>query len=499
MFASKSERKVHYSIRKFSIGVASVVVASLVMGSVVHATEKEGSTQAATSFNRGNGSQAEQRGELDLERDKAMKAVSEYVGKMVRDAYVKSDRKRHKNTVALVNQLGNIKNRYLNEIVHSTSKSQLQELMMKSQSEVDEAVSKFEKDSFSSSSSGSSTKPETPQPENPEHQKPTTPSPDTKPSPQPEGKKPSVPDINQEKEKAKLAVVTYMSKILDDIQKHHLQKEKHRQIVALIKELDELKKQALSEIDNVNTKVEIENTVHKIFADMDAVVTKFKKGLTQDTPKEPGNKKPSAPKPGMQPSPQPEVKPQLEKPKPEVKPQLEKPKPEVKPQPEKPKPEVKPQPEKPKPEVKPQPEKPKPEVKPQLEKPKPEVKPQLEKPKPEVKPQPEKPKPEVKPQPEKPKPEVKPQPEKPKPEVKPQPEKPKPDNSKPQADDKKPSTTNNLSKDKQPSNQASTNEKATNKPKKSLPSTGSISNLALEIAGLLTLAGATILAKKRMK
>ncbi|HFH1552407.1 TPA: RICH domain-containing protein [Streptococcus pneumoniae] len=155
-------------------------------------------------------------------------------------------------------------------------------------------------------------------------------------------------------------------------------------------------------------------------------------------------------------------------------------------------PEVKPQPENPEP-------KPQPEVKPQPEKPKPEVKPQLEKPKPEVKPQPEKPKPEVKPQPEKPKPEVKPQLEKPKPEVKPQLEKPKPDNSKPQADDKKPSTTNNLSKDKQPSNQASTNEKATNKPKKSLPSTGSISNLALEIAGLLTLAGATILAKKRMK
>ncbi|MFR9458571.1 pneumococcal surface protein PspC, LPXTG-anchored form [Streptococcus pneumoniae] len=304
-----------------------------------------------------------------------------------------------------------------------------------------------------------------PQPENPE------------PKPQPEGEKPSVPDINQEKEKAKLAIATYMSKILDDIKKHHLKKEKHHQIVALIKDLDKLKKQALSEIDNVNTKVEIENTVHKIFADMDAVVTKFKKGLTQDTPKEPGNKKPSAPKPGMQPSPQPEVKPQLEKPKPEVKPQPEKPKPEVKPQLEKPKPEVKPQPEKPKPEVKPQPEKPKPEVKPQ----------------------PEKPKPEVKPQPEKPKPEVKPQLEKPKPEVKPQLEKPKPDNSKPQADDKKPSTTNNLSKDKQPSNQASTNEKATNKPKKSLPSTGSISNLALEIAGLLTLAGATILAKKRMK
>ncbi|HGJ9576477.1 TPA: YSIRK-type signal peptide-containing protein [Streptococcus pneumoniae] len=37
MFASKSERKVHYSIRKFSVGVASVVVASLFLGGVVHA------------------------------------------------------------------------------------------------------------------------------------------------------------------------------------------------------------------------------------------------------------------------------------------------------------------------------------------------------------------------------------------------------------------------------------------------------------------------------
>ena len=127
----------------------------------------------------------------------------------------------------------------------------------------------------------------------------------------------------------------------------------------------------------------------------------------------------------------------------------------------------------------------------------PEVKPQPENPGPKPTPQPEKPKPEVKPQPENPGPKPTPQPEKPKPEV-------KPDNSKPQADDKKPSTPNNLSKDKQSSNQASTNENkkqgpSTNKPKKSLPSTGSISNLVLEITGLLTLAGATILAKKRMK
>ncbi|HEV9902230.1 TPA: RICH domain-containing protein, partial [Streptococcus pneumoniae] len=283
MFASKSERKVHYSIRKFSIGVASVVVASLFLGGVVHAEEvRRGNNLTVTS----SGDEVESHYQSILEK--------------VRKSLEKD---RHTQNVDLIKKLGDIKRTYLYKLDESTQKAQLQELVTESQSKLDEAFSKFKNGLSSSSSSGSSTKPETPQPEKPEHQKPTTPAPDTKPSPQPEGKKPSVPDINQEKEKAKLAVATYMSKILDDIQKHHLQKEKHRQIVALIKELDELKKQALSEIDNVNTKVEIENTVHKIFADMDAVVTKFKKGLTQDTPKEPGNKKPSAPKPGMQPSP----------------------------------------------------------------------------------------------------------------------------------------------------------------------------------------------------
>ncbi|VSK05669.1 choline-binding surface protein A [Streptococcus pneumoniae] len=290
MFASKSERKVHYSIRKFSIGVASVAVASLVMGSVVHATENEGSTQAATFSNMANKSQTEQ-GEINIERDKAKTAVSEYKEKKVSEIYTKLERDRHKDTVDLVNKLQEIKNEYLNKIVESTSKIEIQGLITTSRSKLDEAVSKYKKAPSSSSSSGSSTKPETPQPETP---------------------------------------------------------------------------------------------------------------------------------------------------KPEVKPEPETPKPEVKPEPETPKPEVKPEPETPKPEVKPEPETPKPEVKPEPETPKPEVKP------------------------------------------------------------------DNLSKDKQSSNQASTNENkkqgpATNKPKKSLPSTGSISNLALEIAGLLTLAGATILAKKRMK
>ncbi len=828
MFASKSERKVHYSIRKFSIGVASVVVASLVMGSVVHATEKEGATQVPTSSNRANESQAEQ-GEqpkkLDSERDKARKEVEEYVKKIVGESYAKSTKKRHTITVALVNELNNIKNEYLNKIVESTSESQLQILMMESRSKVDEAVSKFEKDSSSSSSSDSSTKPEAsdtakpnkptepgekvaeakkkveeaekkakdqkeedrrnyptityktieleiaeaevgvakaelelaqvqvqipqdtekinaakakveaaksnvkklekiksdiektylykldnstketpksrvrrnspqvgdsrelketidkaketlstymvtrltkldpsvfwfadllmdakkvveeyktkledasdkksvedlrkeaegkieslivthqnrekenqpapqpggqaggsmvvppvtqtppstsqspgqkateaekkklqdlirqfqealnklddetktvpdgakltgeagkaynetrtyakevvdkskkllsqtavtmdelamqltklndamsklkeakaklvpevkPQPENPE------------PKPQPEGEKPSVPDINQEKEKAKLAIATYMSKILDDIKKHHLKKEKHHQIVALIKDLDKLKKQALSEIDNVNTKVEIENTVHKVFADMDTVVTKFKKGLTQDTPKEPDNKKPSAPKPDMQPSPQPEGK----KPSVPAQPGTEDKKPSA------PKPDMQPSP---------QPEGKKPSVpaQPGTE----DKKPSAPKPDMQPSPQPEGKKPSVPAQPgtedkkpSAPKPDMQPspQPEGKKPSVPAQPgtedkkpSAPKPDmQPSPQPEGKKPSVPE-INQEKEKAKLAVATEKK-------LPSTGVASNLVLEIIGLLGLIGTSFIAMKRRK
>lgn len=121
MFKSNYERKMCYSIRKFSIGVASVAVASLVMGSVVHATENEGTTQAPTSSNRGNESQAEQRRELDLERDKVKKEVREYKEKKVKELYSKSTKSRHKKTVDIVNKLQNINNEYLNKIIQSTS------------------------------------------------------------------------------------------------------------------------------------------------------------------------------------------------------------------------------------------------------------------------------------------------------------------------------------------------------------------------------------------
>ncbi|HHK6424360.1 TPA: RICH domain-containing protein, partial [Streptococcus pneumoniae] len=104
MFASKSERKVHYSIRKFSIGVASVAVASLFMGSVVHATEKEVTTQVATSSNKANKSQTEH-------MKAAKQVVDEYIEKMLRE--IQLDRRKHTQNFAFNMKLSAIKTEYL--------------------------------------------------------------------------------------------------------------------------------------------------------------------------------------------------------------------------------------------------------------------------------------------------------------------------------------------------------------------------------------------------
>ncbi|HEV4660360.1 TPA: RICH domain-containing protein, partial [Streptococcus pneumoniae] len=131
MFASKSERKVHYSIRKFSIGVASVVVASLVMGSVVHATENEGSTQAATSSNMAK-----------TEHMKAAKQVDEYIKKKLQ-----LDRRKHTQNVGLLTKLGVIKTEYLHGLSVSKEKSEA-ELPSEIKAKLDAAFEQFKKDTL---------------------------------------------------------------------------------------------------------------------------------------------------------------------------------------------------------------------------------------------------------------------------------------------------------------------------------------------------------------
>ncbi|MDS2354944.1 RICH domain-containing protein, partial [Streptococcus pneumoniae] len=157
MFASKSERKVHYSIRKFSIGVASVVVASLVMGSVVHATENEGSTQAATSSNmaktehRKAAKQGEQHREIDLDRNKAKKEVDEYINKMLSE--IQLDKRKHTQNFNLNIKLSKIQTEYLYKLSVLKSKSELtsktkEELTSKTKEELTAAFEKFKKDTL---------------------------------------------------------------------------------------------------------------------------------------------------------------------------------------------------------------------------------------------------------------------------------------------------------------------------------------------------------------
>ncbi|HGQ1755052.1 TPA: RICH domain-containing protein [Streptococcus pneumoniae] len=133
MFASKSEKKVHYSIRKFSIGVASVAVASLFMGSVVHATEKEGSTQAATSSNMAK-----------TEHRKAAKQFDEYINKMIQ-----LDRRKDTQNRTLIIKLSAIKTKYLRELNVLEEKSK-DELPPKIKEELTAAFEQFKKDTLKS-------------------------------------------------------------------------------------------------------------------------------------------------------------------------------------------------------------------------------------------------------------------------------------------------------------------------------------------------------------
>ncbi|CIO23986.1 LPXTG cell wall anchor domain-containing protein [Streptococcus pneumoniae] len=127
--------------------------------------------------------------EIGLERDKAKKAVTKHLAKLLNDIEKNLEKEQHINTVELIKKLEDIKQTYLHKLDGLTQTDQLQELVIESQSKLDEALSNFKKGLSSSSNSGSSTKPETP--EKPEV-KPTPETPEVKPVPQPAPPKPEV-------------------------------------------------------------------------------------------------------------------------------------------------------------------------------------------------------------------------------------------------------------------------------------------------------------------
>ncbi|WP_088846821.1 pneumococcal surface protein PspC, choline-binding form, partial [Streptococcus pneumoniae] len=127
MFASKSERKVHYSIRKFSIGVASVAVASLFLGGVVHA---EGVRSENTPKVTSSGDE-----------------VDEYIKKMLSE--IQLDKRKHTHNFALNLKLSRIKTEYLYKLkVNVLEEKSKAELTSKTKKEVDAAFEKFKKDTL---------------------------------------------------------------------------------------------------------------------------------------------------------------------------------------------------------------------------------------------------------------------------------------------------------------------------------------------------------------
>ncbi|CIQ55279.1 RICH domain-containing protein [Streptococcus pneumoniae] len=136
--------------------------------------------------------------EIGLERDKAKKAVTKHLAKLLNDIEKNLEKEQHINTVELIKKLEDIKQTYLHKLDGLTQTDQLQELVIESQSKLDEALSNFKKGLSSSSNSGSSTKPETP--EKPEV-KPTPETPEVKPVPQPAPPKPEVKPTPETPEK----------------------------------------------------------------------------------------------------------------------------------------------------------------------------------------------------------------------------------------------------------------------------------------------------------
>ena len=101
---------------------------------------------------------------------------------------------------------------------------------------------------------------------------------------------------DQDKEKAKIAVSKYMSKVLDEVGQH-LQKKNHSKFLDLFNELGAIRQQTIFKIDIAKTEAEIDNLVRDASSKMDATAAKFQKGLETNTPETPDTpKSPNAPK-----------------------------------------------------------------------------------------------------------------------------------------------------------------------------------------------------------
>lgn len=133
MFASKSERKVRYSIRKFSVGVASVVVASLFLGGVVHAEVVGGTSQGIPL-------KATEKDEL---YEKAVKEVNIEISKHMSNRLDQLNRQSSGFTEILKKIQGVVES-YRQKIDSVSTKSMVEELGRQAKKEIDEEIKLFQ-------------------------------------------------------------------------------------------------------------------------------------------------------------------------------------------------------------------------------------------------------------------------------------------------------------------------------------------------------------------
>lgn len=136
MFASKSERKLRYSIRKFSIGVASVVVASLFLGGVVHA---EGSVPA-------NHPSPQKVSSGDKEYEDAVQKVNIELSEYMDKSLDKLNRSASGFSETLT-KIKAIVDKYRDKIDSVSTKSMVEELGRQAKKEIDEEIKLFQNNS----------------------------------------------------------------------------------------------------------------------------------------------------------------------------------------------------------------------------------------------------------------------------------------------------------------------------------------------------------------
>lgn len=312
MFKSNHERRIRYSIRKFSVGVASVAVASLFMGSVVHATEKEGN-QVATSSTMANESQAERK----QAAEQAKVSLSGYMSALLNDRLDSST----SEFGDLLKRAQGIVEEYRKKIDEASNRAKIEELQQEGETKLDKLVDKFKKGLLSSEKNGHTT-PKKPsgndgvqgddssvgrQGEQPggSNQKNPESAPQTKPDKKENEAKPGrggivdgddsllqkSPEAKakgrvKNYEEANIALSVYKTDLLGRVAEE-LKLEDDPKFKDLINKIDELVNKYRDELIAAGTEeVRLNQILEKAKGELDSTVENFKKSLTKSTESE---------------------------------------------------------------------------------------------------------------------------------------------------------------------------------------------------------------------